>query len=271
MDKEIALILDDESNAQTIEHCKEISRQIFTEYSVAVTLVINPKADINRYDAAIFVFNGDYSDANAQMCAWVGHTHLRAVWGDGKDDMLKAEIMHIAGIPEPYEIERKFLIEMPDTAALEKMPNCRKVSIEQMYLKEENGVRARIRRRTADGRSIYIITEKKFVSAMKRIEIEREITKEEYEKSARRIEDGYAAIEKDRYCLMYGGKYFEIDVFPFWNDKAYAEIELCSEDEPFALPPFIKVIKEVTDDKSYTNRSLARRLGQIKNHAHIDT
>lgn len=266
MNKQIALIPEDESDTQTIEYCKKI----IGEHSAAVTLIINPKADINRYDAAIFIFTGDRDDTNAKMCAWVGHTHLRTVWGGDKNEMLKKEILHIAGIPKPYEIERKYLIEMPDTAALEKMPNCRRVSIEQMYLKEENGVRARIRRRTADGKSIYILTEKKFVSSMKRIEIEREITKTEYETLSARTEEGYAAIEKSRYCLMHGGKYFEIDVFPFWNDKAYAEIELCSEDEPFALPPFIKVIKEVTDDKSYTNRSLAQWLGQIGTHTHID-
>lgn len=267
MNKQVALIIEDEADIQTIEYCKKI----IDEYSAAVDLIINPKADINRYDAAIFIFADDCIDTDAKMCAWVGHTHLRAVWGIGKNEMVKKEILHIAGIPKPYEIERKFLIEMPDTAALEKMPNCRKVSIEQMYLKEENGVRARIRRRTADGKSIYILTEKKFVSSMKRIEIEREIMQEEYKNLSAHKENGYASIEKSRYCLMHGGKYFEIDVFPFWNDKAYAEIELCSEDEPFTLPPFIKVIKEVTDDKSYSNRSLARRLGQIKNHAHIDT
>ncbi len=257
MDKEIAIILEDESDIQAIEYCKKI----IDEYSAAVTLVINPRADINRCDAAIFIFAADCSDTNAKMCAWVGHPHLRAVWGGGKNEMLKREILHIAGIPRPYEIERKFLIEMPDADALENMPNCRRVSIEQMYLKEENGVRARIRRRNADGRSIYFLTEKKFISAMKRIETEREITQGEYESLSLRAEDGYAAIEKSRYCLMYGGKYFEIDVFPFWEDKAYAEIELCSEDEQFALPPFVRVIKEVTDDKSYTNRALAKRLG----------
>ena len=267
MNKQVALIIEDEADIQTIEYCKKI----IDEYSAAVNLIINPKADINRYDAAIFIFADDCTDTDAKMCAWVGHTHLRAVWGIGKNEMIKKEILHIAGIPKPYEIERKFLIEMPDTAALEKMPNCRKVSIEQMYLKEENGVRARIRRRTAAGKSIYILTEKKFVSSMKRIEIEREIMQEEYKNLSAHRENGYASIETARYCLMHGGKYFEIDVFPFWNDKAYAEIELCSEDEPFTLPPFIKVIKEVTDDKSYSNRSLARRLGKIKNHAHIDT
>ena len=59
---------------------------------------------------------------------------------------------------------------------------------------------------------------------------------------------------------MHNGKYFEIDIFPFWIDKAYVEIELTDENEYFELPEFLKVIKEVTQDKNYTNRALAYRL-----------
>ena len=58
---------------------------------------------------------------------------------------------------------------------------------------------------------------------------------------------------------MYEGTYFEIDIFPFWRDKAFLEVELKSENEGFVLPPFIKVIKDVTEDEEYTNHALARR------------
>ena len=257
MSKRAAIIFENSIDKDIVNYCNNIIKT----NNADVGITINPPSDADKYDAVIFVFENEYSDTNEKMCAVVGHQHLRAVWGENKKDMLKSEILHIAGIPKPYEIERKFLIDYPNTAEIEKMPNCQKADIEQMYLKEENGVRARIRRRTINGISAYILTEKKYVSAMKRIEIEKEITKDEYETLAAKVEDGCAAIEKSRYCLMHGGKYFEIDVFPFWHDEAYAEIELCREDEEFALPPFIKVIKEVTDDKNYTNRSLAKMLG----------
>ena len=32
-------------------------------------------------------------------------------------------------------------------------------------------------------------------------------------------------IRKTRYCLTYKNQYFEIDIYPFWNDKAILEIE----------------------------------------------
>ncbi len=65
-------------------------------------------------------------------------------------------------------------------------------------------------------------------------------------------------IRKTRYCLTYKGQYFEIDVYPFWDDKAIAEIELSDEDAQIIFPDHIKVIKEVTEDESYKNASLVK-------------
>ena len=70
---------------------------------------------------------------------------------------------------EPYEIERKFLIEYPNIQKLEKMKNCEKVEIIQTYLKSENGEETRIRQRGKNGNYIYSKTTKKNVSSIKRI------------------------------------------------------------------------------------------------------
>ena len=65
-------------------------------------------------------------------------------------------------------------------------------------------------------------------------------------------------IWKTRYCLTYQNQYFEIDLYPFWQDKAIAEIELSDENAQVVFPEQIQVIKEVTGDESYTNASLAK-------------
>ena len=51
--------------------------------------------------------------------------------------------------------------------------------------------------------------------------------------------------------------YFETDVYPFWTDKAIAEIELSDESAEIRFPKEIKVIQEVTSDPSYQNAKLA--------------
>ena len=47
-------------------------------------------------------------------------------------------------------------------------------------------------------------------------------------------------------------------MFPFWTDRAFCEAELSSETEALELPPWVEVIREVTEDARYNNSSLAR-------------
>ena len=65
-------------------------------------------------------------------------------------------------------------------------------------------------------------------------------------------------IRKDRYCLANGNQYFEIDIYPFWQDQAILEIELTDPDEEIRFQEFISLIREVTDDEAYQNASLAK-------------
>ena len=65
------------------------------------------------------------------------------------------------------------------------------------------------------------------------------------------------SIRKTRYCLIYKNQYFEIDIYPFWDDKAIVELELNSEDQEIEFPKQLKLIKEVTHDKRYKNSELA--------------
>ena len=64
-------------------------------------------------------------------------------------------------------------------------------------------------------------------------------------------------IRKTRYCFINKNKYFELDVYPFWDDKAILEIELNDENDTFEIPKKIKIIKEVTNDPQYKNYSIA--------------
>ena len=49
----------------------------------------------------------------------------------------------------------------------------------------------------------------------------------------------------------------DFDLFPFWEDRAYCEIELQSPEDDVPLPDWLTVIREVTDDPRYTNSALA--------------
>ena len=195
------------------------------------------------------------------IAAWTGHPHLRVIDNSTNfEDKLKrliAEIRSFLGEPEPMEIERKFLIKYPDIKWLESLPNCRKVDIIQTYLVSGNGDELRVRQRGENGSYICFKTRKRLIDGMKRIELEERLSQEEYMRLLMEADPTKRPIRKTRYCLTWDNQYFEIDVYPFWNDRGVAEIELSDENTPIRFPKELKVIREVTDDPAYKNAALA--------------
>ena len=196
------------------------------------------------------------------ISAWTGHPHLRVIDNTSDFEMkmkrLIAEISSFLGEPESYEIERKYLIEYPDIKWLESLRNCRKIEIIQTYLNSDNGEETRVRQRGVDGNYVYYLTTKKNAGGIKRIETERRLSEKEYLRLLMNADPTRRPIRKDRYCLMYENQYFEIDIYPFWNDKAIVEIEIREEDQKIAFPKGFKIIREVTDDEAYKNAALAK-------------
>ena len=95
------------------------------------------------------------------------------------------------------------------------------------------------------------------IDEFRREETERRITAEEYLDLLMQADTTRRQIRKSRFCLTYEQQYLEIDVYPFWQDKAILEVELPHEDTPVTLPDVFHVIKEVTDDPAYKNAALA--------------
>ena len=196
------------------------------------------------------------------IAAWTGHPHLRVIDNTSSfnDKMLRlvSEISALLGEPEPFEIERKYLIEYPDLRYLEGLPACRRVEIIQTYLNAPEGSEIRVRQRGEGGSYVYFMTEKHPIDGMKRVEVEKRLTKDEYLTLLMEADTSRRQIRKTRYCLTWEGTYYEIDIYPFWQDKAIMEVELRSEDVPVRIPKGIKVIREVTGEEAYKNASLAR-------------
>ena len=162
-------------------------------------------------------------------------------------------------IEEKYEIERKFLIRYPNADFLSKAAS--KTDIVQTYLCSGiKGRSERVRKRGAEGQWCYTHTVKTRVNELRRIENEREISEEEYLKLLENADPKRNIIYKTRYCLDYGGLTYEIDIYPFWSDRAILEVELEDEEQKICLPPAFELIREVTHDKSYTNSALAKKI-----------
>lgn len=158
---------------------------------------------------------------------------------------------------EHLEIERKYLIRMPDRALLSCLPSS---EIEQVYILSHEGDRERIRRRVYGGGTVYTHTAKTRLSDLTRVETEEEINEERYKELLAFADPSREVIRKKRFIYEYDGQDFEIDIFPFWDDRALMELELGDEEQELRMPPNIEVIREVTAEKGYTNSAIAREI-----------
>ena len=159
---------------------------------------------------------------------------------------------------EQFEIERKYLIVLPSEEFLRARGE--DTEIVQTYLLAREGETARVRRRGKGDRVCYTHTLKRHITDIRRVELEREVDREEYERLLSEADPERNPIRKTRWCLPYRSQMFEIDVFPFWSDRALMEIELEDEDQPVEFPPGIRVLREVTEDGRYTNSALSKEV-----------
>lgn len=159
------------------------------------------------------------------------------------------------------EIERKFLLKaMPDVLPTEV------VKIDQFYFKNKEDVWERVRQWNSNlyGKR-WIHTIKTKISDFSNEEVEKDITKLEYEefkKGCRQNKSNSRYIKKERWIYPDGDLYWEVDIF---KDKCHiiiAEIEIPSEDYDLNIPEFIskKTLLEVTGQKLFSNRSLSVKL-----------
>lgn len=172
------------------------------------------------------------------------------------------------------EIERKFLVKFPTSwsALAELFDGIVDVKrISQTYLTPEPGEQASRVRKTVEGLSgdldtVYHFNQKKPTGDTGvHEETEHEISEKEYNKSLKKANPSKCAVEKTRFVFDWHDQTFELDLFKgHLKGLAILEIELEDKDDKVELPPFLKVVKEVTKDKSFTNFSLADKKLQRK-------
>ena len=160
-------------------------------------------------------------------------------------------------MPKGIEIERKYIISMPDVEKLSLQPAYTVSRITQIYLESEVGVTHRVRERAFSERIQHTETKKIRIDKISVQELEREISEDEYNSLLPRVKMGTKHIYKTRHTFEHLGKTIEIDIYPNWKRSCIMETELEYRDEEVILPSFIKILREVTGDRSYSNAGMA--------------
>ena len=155
------------------------------------------------------------------------------------------------------ETERKYVIQKPDMTLISMEQGFAESKITQIYLSDRE-ITHRIRRREyPGGRVEYTENTKRRISVMSVVEEESEISREEFERLSAMIDPKTQPVEKTRVTLSYSGRVLEIDIYPAWDNTCILEVEIDREDEEISLPSFIRLIKDVTGMREYSNHSMA--------------
>lgn len=156
------------------------------------------------------------------------------------------------------EIERKYIIRIPNEALLRLMNSYTESLITQTYLCPSPGETRRVRRREYADHTVFTKTTKRRVDGISSIECEDVITESEYLSLLHEIEPGTHPIEKKRKTFLCNGTVFEIDIYPEWKNICILETELEHPDDRPLPPDFIEILAEVTGEKRLSNHSLSR-------------
>lgn len=147
------------------------------------------------------------------------------------------------------EVEKKYIVKKIGV----DLSKYKYDEIIQGYLNSSPDNEVRIRSRGEK----YILTTKKMYPSGYREEIEKYISKNDFEKMWNKT--GGKRIEKRRYYVPYGSKTIELDVFEGSNKGLIlAEVECASEEEAQQFVPPKWFDKDVSFDKNYKNANLAK-------------
>ena len=194
--------------------------------------------------------------------AWSTHPSLHiidnSVAFEDKINRAIGEIYRILGRPAPDVEKRKYLIRMPDVEKLVRDYDAVGADMMQTYLVQSKpGSERRIRQERSGRDYLYFYTEKRISEDGKRWVVERPISEKDYVSYLMECDMDLHPVRKTKYRFYYKDKRFEIDVYPFSQDRAVMFI-YGEGLEQAALPPEIEILKDVTGDADYKNRQLAK-------------
>lgn len=155
------------------------------------------------------------------------------------------------------ETERKFIICTPEFSLLAQQQGYGRSEIVQTYFDTAAGITHRVRKRTGMNGTRYTETKKTRISRMSVIEDEVELCEQEYLDRLSTLRIVGEPLHKTRHIFSYGGRVFEVDIYPGWQKHAVMEVEFSDEGESIELPPFIEIVKDVTGVRAYSNYAMA--------------
>lgn len=192
--------------------------------------------------------------------AWTGHAHHRVIDNnrdfEHKIQRVLHEISSVLGLPQDIVEERKYIVELTD-----QLPDdCIETQILQTYLTAEPGSEVRLRRRTSGDHTVNIHTVRRQLSDSQELVTERQVPDALYESLLQQADPYRQPIRKLRHSFIHQGQFFELDTYQGQHEGLLIlETKGIACHNDLRLPPFLRIVQDITGDKRYYNPNLALR------------
>ena len=182
--------------------------------------------------------------------AWTGHPQLHIVennvdFQEKIQHVLNAIHETLGDDPSTFtDVRRRFLVRVTG-----QIPYGVETDLYQAYIDLEDGSSVRIRKRGLRGNYVYFMTRKSPIETQSII-TERQIGPDEYLSYLSSV-PASEVVHKLRRNFVWAKQYFEVDDFIVpKSDHQILELS-CAPELEVKSPPFIEVVREITDDPDY--------------------
>lgn len=198
--------------------------------------------------------------------AWVGHPQFNIVKNTKKGfrtkiDYCMQRVLSVLGMPQPSSQTRKYLLAYDKPNIEINLPQGVKkesFQLEETFITTQVG-NANFLRKVGKNDAFTYSHEMRYEIKGEKIQKKRQITAREYIELSQRPDLSKRKIMKTRQCFIYERKYFMIETFlNIENNPSVLRVDFTQDrTTKMKLPPFVTVVREVTDDNAYQTWRMA--------------
>lgn len=258
--------ISDEEFRQVLAHFGKTEEQVLAGYDAVLHLVSCAKGAEFAYnfgnEARYEPLEVAREKDDLTLRAWQAHPNLHVIDNsvDFEDKIARGlrAVYSAIGRPARQEQWHKYLIALPTLKTLEQTYHAASIDMMQTYLTRANpNIVRRIRQQRNGNEYLYFYTEKR-ITESGQWETEKPISEKEYIQYLMEGDTSLHTVHKTKYRFVHDGLRFEIDVYPFSQDRAIMRAALPQDAPTLLAPPELVVLREVTNDPAYKNRQLAK-------------
>lgn len=203
-------------------------------------------------------------DKRTQM-AWIGHPKYYVIDNsvEGFENKIKRVYVAVSGalgLPLPYgpdENYRKYLVEdfiIPENIKYEKF------IVEVTFIQTDDPKKElKLRKRTQNNISKFTYSEKTKLEDGKSTETQRSLNARNYMVLLAQRDAKKKVVIKERISFIWEHQSFTLDIITSVQEKfKILKIDGIERNFKLKIPPFCKIIKEITDDEAFSNLSFAQ-------------